>query len=54
MGMLLRRHYQENKKDNAAVEVETGTVDETVEKKPKKTTRKKKADDTETVGDAAE
>lgn len=29
-------------------------VDETVEEKPKKTTRKKKVDDTETVEDAAE
>lgn len=29
-------------------------VDETVEEKPKKTTRKKKADDAETVEDAAE
>ncbi|WP_070021798.1 hypothetical protein [Streptococcus agalactiae] len=29
-------------------------VDETVEEKPKKTTRKKKADDTETVEEAVE
>lgn len=36
------------------VEVETETTDETVEEKPKKTTRKKKVDDTETVEDAAE
>ncbi|WP_317334164.1 hypothetical protein [Streptococcus orisratti] len=35
-------------------EVETETTDETVEEKPKKTTRKKKAEDTETVEDAAE
>lgn len=37
--------------DVAAVLV---SVDETVEEKPKKTTRKKKADDTETVEEAVE
>ncbi|WP_069996962.1 hypothetical protein [Streptococcus agalactiae] len=36
------------------VEAVLVAVDETIEEKPKKTTRKKKADDAETVEDAAE